>query len=348
MKKKLLFSIVLFIFTMLFSHAYAEEITITMNGTKIESDSPALIVDDRTLVPLRAVSNALNCSVAWDGERRGVVLYSANPTTYEEKLVFCWIDKSFAFKLKDNALDSAYEMDVAPMIINDRTYVPIRVLSELFGVDVDWNGETQTVIISADLQENVATDEDAEFLVPIEYALSHEYDTYVSFLCGSSEIINAEIELKNGGVIALELYPTLAPETVANFVKLANENFYDGLIFHRVIPGFMIQGGGMDSDKNIKPAENIHGEFLTNGYVNLIPHKKGVISMARTMTSNDSASSQFFIMHEDYPSLNGMYAAFGAVRSGFEYVDEIAALETDENDCPVANCAIKSIRIQNN
>ncbi|MGN0107975.1 MAG: peptidylprolyl isomerase [Hominilimicola sp.] len=164
-------------------------------------------------------------------------------------------------------------------------------------------------------------------------------------------MINAEIQLENGGKIELELYPDIAPITVNNFVKLANEKFYDGLIFHRVIKDFMIQGGGFDTDMNQKQADNITGEFITNGYFNLIPHDRGVISMARAQDLN-SASSQFFIMHADSASLNGQYAAFGKVTSGMEYVDAVAECETksiDEmgmDDVPVENQIIKTIIIK--
>ena len=135
------------------------------------------------------------------------------------------------------------------------------------------------------------------------------------------------IEMEHGGIIELELYPEAAPKTVANFLKLVGEGFYDGLIFHRVIPGFMIQGGdpegtGMGGSKN-----PIVGEFKANGFNNPIKHTRGVISMARTNDPN-SASSQFFIMHADYPYLDGKYAAFGKVVSGMEIVDEIANVPT--------------------
>lgn len=346
MKKKILFTAVFAVFTAFLAlTAHADDITVTVNGSKVESDAPAMIVEDRTLVPLRAVSNALNCAVGWDGDNRGIIVYSADIQTYEEQLAFCWIDKPHAFSLKENALENLYEMDVPPMLINDRTYVPIRAVSELLGAEVDWDGETRTVIISAELPDNIAEDTDAESLIPFETALYDKYDAYSSFADGTSQTIRAEIDLENGGKIVLDLYPELAPETVSNFVKLAKEGFYDGLIFHRVISGFMVQGGGIDADGNSKETDTIYGEFLANGFINLLPHDRGVISMARTMASMDSASSQFFIMHADYPSLNGNYAAFGSVISGMEYVDAIAAAETDENDRPLENQMIKSITI---
>ena len=148
------------------------------------------------------------------------------------------------------------------------------------------------------------------------------------------------IEMENGGKIEIELSPEAAPKTVANFLKLVGEGFYDGLIFHRVIPGLMIQGGdplgnGMGGAKN-----KIVGEFRANGYNNPIKHTRGVISMARAQDPN-SASSQFFIMHKDSPHLDGQYAAFGKVTSGMEVVDEIASVPTDFSDRPRITMRIK-------
>ena len=155
---------------------------------------------------------------------------------------------------------------------------------------------------------------------------------------------NIEIEMMNGDVIKAELYPDVAPITVENFVKLINENFFDGLIFHRVIRGFMIQGGGYDVSGNHKDAESIKGEFTANGVTNNLKHTRGVLSMARTMFPN-SASSQFFIMHEDAPHLDGQYAAFGMVTEGIEAVDKIAECKTDMGDAPIEPQVIKTIRL---
>ena len=135
--------------------------------------------------------------------------------------------------------------------------------------------------------------------------------------------MNIQIEMENGGIIKAELYPDVAPITVENFVKLINENFFDGLVFHRVIEGFMIQGGGFDAVGNHKEADSIKGEFDANGVKNELKHERGVLSMARTMFPN-SASSQFFIMHQDAPHLDGQYAAFGKVTEGMDVVDAIA------------------------
>ena len=148
------------------------------------------------------------------------------------------------------------------------------------------------------------------------------------------------IEMENGGIIELELCPEAAPKTVANFLKLVNQGFYDGLIFHRVIPGFMIQGGDPQGNGMGGAKENIVGEFRANGFDNPIKHERGVISMARAYNPN-SASSQFFIMHAAAPHLDGQYAAFGKVVSGMDVVDEIASIPTDYSDRPKIAVRIK-------
>ncbi|MBQ1567193.1 MAG: peptidylprolyl isomerase [Erysipelotrichaceae bacterium] len=158
------------------------------------------------------------------------------------------------------------------------------------------------------------------------------------------ENIRIRITMDNGKEMEAELYPETAPLTVENFVSLIKERFFDGLIFHRVIKGFMIQGGdptgtGMGGSKN-----KIKGEFLSNGFVNELKHTRGVLSMARAMDPN-SASSQFFIMHQDAPHLDGQYAAFGKITKGIEVVDEIADVETDFRDKPLKEQKIKTIEL---
>ncbi len=153
-----------------------------------------------------------------------------------------------------------------------------------------------------------------------------------------------EITMKDGGVIKLELYPEKAPKTVANFEKLVGEGFYDGLTFHRVISGFMIQGGDPLGNGMGGSDENIPGEFAANGFPNPIHHERGVISMARAQDPN-SASSQFFIMHADGFFLDGQYAAFGKVVEGMETVDKIAAVATNPLDMPTTPQVIDTIKI---
>lgn len=153
-----------------------------------------------------------------------------------------------------------------------------------------------------------------------------------------------KIEMENGGVIEVELYPEVAPITVKNFEKLVGEGFYDGLIFHRVIEGFMIQGGDPTGTGYSGSGENIKGEFMANGVPNSLSHTRGVISMARSMDPN-SASSQFFIMHQDGAYLDGNYAAFGKVVSGMEVVDEIAQTATDGMDKPLEEQKMKKVTL---
>lgn len=157
-------------------------------------------------------------------------------------------------------------------------------------------------------------------------------------------IVKALITMEGGGKISLELYPDIAPKTVENFVNLANEGFYDGLIFHRVISGFMIQGGDPMGIGIGGSGHNIVGEFALNGFNNPISHKRGVISMARAQSPN-SASSQFFICHADATFLDGQYAAFGKVTEGMDVVDEIAAVPTGANDKPRFDMKMESITI---
>ena len=152
------------------------------------------------------------------------------------------------------------------------------------------------------------------------------------------------IEMENGAKIKIELDRTAAPNTVNNFLSLANKGFYNGLIFHRVIPGFMIQGGCPDGTGMGGPGYSIKGEFAANGVKNPIKHKRGVISMARAMNPN-SAGSQFFIMHQDAPHLDGQYAAFGHVVEGMETVYAIAATPTNFSDRPLDPQRIKSITL---
>lgn len=152
------------------------------------------------------------------------------------------------------------------------------------------------------------------------------------------------ITMENGDTITAELYPDIAPNTVNNFISLVKKGFYDGLIFHRVIKGFMIQGGCPSGTGTGGPGYSIKGEFSQNGFQNDLKHTAGVLSMARSMMPN-SAGSQFFIMHETSPHLDGAYAAFGKVTEGMDVVNKIASVQTDYNDRPVDVQKIKSITV---
>ena len=163
---------------------------------------------------------------------------------------------------------------------------------------------------------------------------------YENFLKASNPKL--KMVIKNFGEIELELFPTVAPKTVENFLSLVNDHFYDGLTFHRIISGFMIQGGDPLGNGTGGSKNKIFGEFAQNGFNNPLEHSRGVISMARSMMPN-SASSQFFIMHKDAPHLDGGYAAFGVVTKGIEVVDKIAEVRTDYSDHPLEDVIIEKV-----
>ena len=155
----------------------------------------------------------------------------------------------------------------------------------------------------------------------------------------------ATITMENGGKIVCELYPEKAPQSVRNFISLANKGFYNGLIFHRVISGFMIQGGCPDGTGMGGPGYSIKGEFSQNGFKNDLKHTEGVLSMARSMMP-DSAGSQFFIMHKNSPHLDGSYAAFGKIIEGMDVVNKIAETATDYNDRPLEDQRMKTVTVE--
>ena len=152
-------------------------------------------------------------------------------------------------------------------------------------------------------------------------------------------------EMENGDVFKAELYPEIAPNTVKNFISLVNHNFYDGVIFHRVIKGFMIQGGDPEGIGIGGPGYAIKGEFAANGFKNDLKHERGVLSMARSMMP-DSAGSQFFVMHKDSPHLDGQYAGFGRVIEGMDVVDKIAETKTNFQDKPKQDQVMKSVTVE--
>jgi len=165
-------------------------------------------------------------------------------------------------------------------------------------------------------------------------------------LLDSSQHPEVTIEMSNGGIIKLELYPEIAPNTVSNFVSLAQEGYFDGIIFHRVIPDFMIQGGDPLGNGMGGPGYTIKGEFTANGFDNPLKHTRGVISMGRLPNNLDSAGSQFFIVQaESFPSLDGQYASFGMVTEGLDVVDEIVAQKRDKNDLPLEPLVMTKVTV---
>lgn len=165
---------------------------------------------------------------------------------------------------------------------------------------------------------------------------------FVPDTSGPTPVVTMTME--DGGVVEIELYPTVAPNTVNNFITLVEEEFYDGVIFHRVIPGFMVQGGDPEGTGMGGPGYTIPGEFILNDFPNELKHTRGVLSMARS-TNPDSAGSQFFIMTEDSPHLDGEYASFGKVIEGMDVVDEIVNTETSIDDKPVEDQVVESMTV---
>lgn len=294
--------------------AGSEAVTVIVDGSTLVSDVAPQIINDRTMVPMRAIFETLGATVEWDGDARKITSKRGD-TTIEMTVD----DKTMYINGK------AVELDTAPTIVNDRTLVPTRAAAEGLDAEVEWLADSKTVLILDKAKDSV---------------------------------VKANIEVADYGSIDLVLFENVAPITVANFKKLAEDKFYDGLIFHRVISGFMVQGGGYDDTLVEKDAEMIKGEFTSNGVENNLKHTRGVISMARQgqdhddVVAKDSASSQFFIVHEDSSFLDEQYASFGIVTSGMDTVDKIAAIETGIipqlgwEDVPSSPIIIKSVTVE--
>lgn len=281
--------------------AFAEEnVNVKLNDELLVFDTQPQIINDRTLVPMRKIFEEIGAQVQWDD---GTVNASYNDT----EITLTVGDKTAVIKKADDIQNIT--LDTEPMLINDRTLVPLRFVGESLGLNVAWDENEQTV-----------------------------------YLC-KYEKPAAIMEVDGYGRMVIELYPEYAPKTVDNFMKLAKSGFYNGLTYHRVIKDFMIQGGDPMGTGFGGSSETIEGEFAANGFTqNTLAHKRGVISMARSMQYN-SASSQFFIMHQDNAYLDGEYAAFGKVKSGIDVVDKIANVKTDANDKPLENVVISNIVI---
>jgi len=350
MKKIISFVLICtFILSFFAFSVFAEEaITVMINGETLESDVPAQTlpvydenggyVGDRVMVPLRSISENLNTDVYWDDETCGITLYRKN------NLYIMWEGMDTAFHMEGFALNKAYTMDVAPTVINDRTLVPVRAVGEILGAQVNWIEETNTVDIKYELGEIEENSTYAQQCNAYQYVLNCLYDEYKAYANGTTEKATGKIILESGDEIKFEVYPQIAPQTANNFISLAKEGFYDGTVFHRVIKDFMAQGGGYDITYTYKPSPAVAGEFIMNGFLNLIGHKRGVISLARAADYN-SGSSQFFIVQADSRYLDGGYAAFGAVTEGMDVVDKMCSAQTDENDKPTEKIVIKQIII---
>ena len=359
MIKKL--TILLGIFLILVSgYAFAEEpITVLINGEPLASDVPAQelpvydengdYVGDRVMVPLRAIGESLNCDVHWNPTTEGITLYrlAQDPMIQRDQVIMMWIGKESGFLMDYYALSKCYTMDVPPTLIEDRTMVPVRATTELFGADVTWMEETNTVSITYEMGEPEDYTGAAEFFQIYSMNVLEKYETYTDYFNGNLDTVTGSIILTDDREIPFELYPQFAPITCERFIACAKDGFYDGTLFHRVIEGFVAQGGGVDGEFELKDTEkypNITGEFLANGQFNLLPHDRGYLSFART-NELDGGSTQFFIVHQASDFLNGEYAAFGKVTEGMDVVDAICSVETDEYDFPVEPIMVKTIVI---
>ncbi len=435
-------------------------------------DTDKVVVNQRTLIPVRKLLESVGATVEWDNPTQRVDL------TRNGKKISMHIGSNVLITPSGNK-----EMDIAPMLHEGTTtYAPIRAIAEEFGLDVDWDNDTKTILITtpdgcryvdfydgmtvaqalemltmspedftaetglsyeeykdklyvqadnevsvvkvsesngmtfADMKELLGFEDGITektpwgeavgsismgnyinaFLSPEQYGMSaeqvleqirmayglgNEYTLgtkfrYVRVIIDTVDYENSKaqaeaeraleeqkaadlaalpelmkktigftITLVDGSVMKGVLYPDVAPKTVENFVNLVKNKFYDGLIFHRVIDGFMIQGGGFDKDFNPKDASPIEGEFYANGISNALKHEKGVISMARTNDPN-SASSEFFIMDEAAAHLDDNYAAFGKITEGIEVVEKISAVETETNEQGYENVPVKPVIIK--
>lgn len=270
--------------------AGSTDITVILDGATLNFDVEPQIINDRTMVPMRAIFEALGASVEWDGGSRKIT------SVKDGRTIEMTVDDHTMYINGEGV-----SLDAAPCIVGSRTLVPARAIAESLDADVSWVGDSKTVIILKDSKDSV---------------------------------VRAKINISGYGEIGLTLFGNVAPITVDNFKSLANSGFYSGLIFHRVIAGFMIQGGGYEINFAARDTQMIKGEFASNGVNNNLKHTRGVISMARqvqdhdNVVANDSASSQFFIMHEDAEYLDGEYASFGIVTSGMAVVDKIASVDT--------------------
>lgn len=339
MKKRLLILIGAIILLFGIS-ANAQDAVIKINGEVLETETAPVNIEGRILIPLRDVGEALQCEVLWNDTNKAVSVSDGND------ICIMWIGRDTLFKFTNAAISDGYISDVAPQLINEKTMIPIRCISELMGAEVNWIDEEKTVTVDFTPNPTETAKEVAEIGDLFINLLSGElYDVYKDYVGARENVLKAEIELENGEIIKLDLFPDIAPITVENFKQLAVLGAFDGRVFHRVIKDFMIQGGAYDVN-NMYYADipAIPGEFFANNYINFLSHKRGAISMARTNEPN-SATSQFFIVHKDSEFLNTNYAAFGEVTEGMEYVDKIAQSKTDENDWPIENQVIKTIRI---
>lgn len=282
---------------------FAKPIELVIDDKVIETQVAPIQEKGITLVPLRIISEYLGAAVNYDNVNQQITVTKGN-----KDIVLT------AGKKQVSVNDKMINLEVAPKVVNNITMVPIRVISENLNCTVKWDGQNGRVIIISEKQQ--------------------------------SRFPVATIKFQGIGEVKAELYPQLAPNTVNNFIALANSKFYDGLTFHRIIEDFMIQGGCPQGTGTGGPGYTIAGEFAANGFkANTLSHTEGVLSMARTMEPN-SAGSQFFIMTSEAKHLDKQYAAFGKVIEGKNFVDAIEKVQTDYSDKPLIPVVIESIRVE--
>ena len=289
----------------------AGQIRVLLDGRELAFDVPPQIINGRTMVPMRGVFTELGADVVWDGATQTVTAIKG------DTVIILPIGST-----QPTVNGQVRPIDQPGIVVDGRTLVPVRFVAESFGISVNWVAETNTVTIGGQDPSQPRPQQ------PLQDDLA-------------PGAIQATITMDDGGIIVLQLYPDIAPQSVRNFVYLARLGFYDGLRFHRLEPGFVIQGGCPIGNGTGSPGYSIFGEFEQNGFVNDISHVRGVLSMARSSAPN-SGGSQFFIMHADATYLDGAYAAFGRVISGMDVVDRIAM--TPRN-APASRTLMRSITI---
>lgn len=283
------------------------QIQIKLNDQILNTPIAPVQENGTTLVPLRVISENLGATVNFNQKNKEITI------TKDAQKIVLTLGKTEA--LVNNVKQT---LTKAPTTLQNTTMVPLRFVSEQLNCTVDWDNNAKLISINSKATSNTAQ---------------------------KTELPIATLTIKDYGTVTLELYPEMAPNTVNNFIALANSGFYDGLTFHRIISDFMIQGGDPAGTGMGGPDYSIAGEFAANGFTqNTLSHEVGVISMARTYIP-DSAGSQFFIVSGEATYLDGQYAAFGKVTSGLEIIDKIQNVPTDLSDKPTTPVVIESLRV---
>lgn len=287
-----------------------------VNGTamKVDASDPSVspvVLNGRTLVPIRAVIEGLGGTVGFEAPQNSIRLaLNGNNLTLQ-------------LGSNQGVLNGKpVVLETPPVVKNGRTLLPLRFVGESLGASVQWDPGTQGITLSS--SPAAAPGNASKAPKPV-----------------------VTITMESGELVKVELEPAAAPNTVNNFIALVQKGYYDGLTFHRIISGFMIQGGDPTVTGAGGPGYGIKGEFTANGVANPLSHTAGVISMARA-SAPDSAGSQFFIVHKDSTFLDGQYAAFGKVISGMDVVDRIAEVKTDERDKPLTPVVIRKMTVELN